>query len=59
MVNTKLIDKVVPQGSILGPLLFTIFNNDFTSCLSNALCNIFADDTMIEAIKYLDKIRQL
>ena len=47
MSNTKLIDKGVPQGSILGPLLFTICINDFPSCLSNAFCNIFADDTMI------------
>ena len=47
MSNTKLIDKGVPQGSILGPLLFTIFVNDFPSCLSNAFCNIFAGDTMI------------
>ena len=43
--NTKLIDKGVPQGSILSPQRFTIFINDFPSCLSNAFCNIFADDT--------------
>ena len=47
MSNTKLIDKCVPQRFILGPLLFTICINDFPSCLFNAFCNIFADDTMI------------
>ena len=50
MSNTKLIDKGVPRGSILGLLLFTIFINDFPSCLSNAFCNIFADDTMMLVI---------
>ena len=45
--NTKLIDKGVSRGSILGPLLFTIFINDFPICLSNAFCNIFAGDTII------------
>ena len=47
MSNTKRIDKGVPHGSILGPLLFTVFINYFPLCLSNAFCNIFADDTMI------------
>ena len=60
MSDTKLIDKGVPQGSILGPLLFTIFINDFPSCLSNAFCNIFADDTMIGVSdKSIKKIQQL
>ena len=60
MSNTKLIDKGVPQGSILGPLLFTIFINDFPSCLFNAFCHIFADDTMIGVCdKSITKIQQL
>ena len=60
MSNTKLIDKGVPQGSILGPRLFTIFINDFPSCLSNAFCNSFADDTMIGVSdKSITKIQQL
>ena len=37
----------VPQGSILGPVLFLLFFNDFEDCLSR--CNVlqFADDTVI------------
>ena len=58
--NTKLIDKGVPRGSILGPMLFTIFSNDFPPCLFNAFCNIFAVDTMIGASdKSITKIQQL
>ena len=34
----------VPQGSVLGPLLFTIFVNDIPSVASNPTF-MFADDT--------------
>ena len=36
----------IPQGSILGPILFTIFINDLPDSIESE-CKIFADDTKI------------
>ena len=37
----------VPQGSILGPILFLIYVNDFSKCLQSAEAIMYADDTNV------------
>ena len=52
MVNGKYsewdtVEYGVPQGSILGPLLFIMYTNDLTKCIRNSEVLLYADDTVI------------
>ena len=41
------VTRGVPQGSLLGPLLFSIYVNDMPSVVRSAVLNMYADDTTV------------
>lgn len=45
---------VVPQGSVLGPILLLIYRNDLTQYISDCLMVQYADDTLFIHTESID-----
>ena len=48
--SMKTIMKGVPQGSILGPILFNIFTNDLSYSFDECTLLKYADDTKLSKV---------
>jgi hypothetical protein len=47
--DKRFVNIGVPQGTILGPILFLLYVNDLSNVVKNAQINIFADDVVVYA----------
>ena len=55
--QTRYVEHGVPQGSVLGPLLFLVYINNLNNCIRFSTTRHFADDTNLLHTINLSKTR--
>ena len=57
--NVAIVRHGIPQGSVLGPLLFIVFTNDLPLYVTSSRIDLFANDTMLTSSANYSSIGRL